>query len=487
MSLAKAAAAGVRWNAASTAGMTALQTGTLVVLGRLLDPRDFGLLAIMVLVTGLAGIIASLGLSEALVQRAETNREQLSSLYWANVALGFIVYGAVWFGAPVVSELFGEPGLDPMLRTISLVFVINSWGSQFRALLQRELRFKTQASINLVAVAVASATSIVLAILGFGVWALIWGSISNAASATLLLALVAARSDWIPSLVFRLEPIKDYLSFGAYVLGSHVVNFFASRSDQLIIGTVLGAEPLGFYAMAFNLVVRPTTLVNPVITQVAFPVLAKVQGDTDRLKAGYLRMLRILTAVNGPVLFGFAAIAPIAIPLVLGEKWSTIAPLVQLLAAYALLRSIGNAGGSLVLAVGKARWSLFWNLGRAFAFPIFVYVGAQLGALIGVGWALVGVQLGLFLVFYGLFVRIHLGPCLPDYLISSGVPIAFAAAMALVVLGLVEVTRSAPRVAAVAGSVAVGAVVYFSLYWRFEREELIATTSLLFGRERQKQ
>lgn len=482
MSLAQDAASGVRWNAASMIAVTVLQTATLVVLGRVLDPSDFGLLAMMVLVTGFAGIFAAMGLGEALVQRTDSTREQLSSLYWANIGLGLVVYALIWIATPLVASMFGEPTLVRMLPVISLVFVIGSWGSQFRALLQKALHFRTLALINLVATGSGSATAVLLAIAGYGVWSLVWGQIINAAVGTLLLVTVAVRARWLPSLEFRLGPIKDYLSFGVFLLGSNAVNYLSSRSDQLVIGVVLGSQALGFYSMAFNLVVRPIMLINPVLTQVAFPVFARVQEDIERLKRGYLRMLRILASINGPLLIGFAAIAPIAIPFVLGNKWVPIIPLVQILAVYSFVRSMGNAGGSLVLAVGRARWSFYWNLALFGFIPVLVFAGAKAGGLLGVGWMLTMLQLALFFVWYGLLVQRLLGRCLSPYLSSVGIPAAFAAAMGVVVIGLSHFTTELPDYLAIGGLVGIGGMVYTGLYWALQRELLVDTVRLLFNR-----
>lgn len=482
MSLARDAASGVRWNTVSMIGSTALQTVTLLILARLLEPDDFGLLAMVVLVTGLAGLVSTMGLSEALIQRAETSDEQLSSLYWANLALGIVGYGLVWLSAPLVADLFDEPSLVDLLRVVGIVLVINSLAAQFRALLQKGLHFQSLAVVNLASVVVGSATAVSLAAGGAGVWALVWGQVANATAATFMLVVIGARRKWLPALVFRYRSITGYLSFGAYLFGSNVANYLVSRSDQLIIGTVLGSRPLGFYSMAFNLVVRPTTMINPVITQVAFPVLARLQNDTERMQRGYLRMLRILSSVNAPVLLGFAAIAPIAIPWVLGDKWTPIVSLVQILAVYALLRSVGNAGGSLALAAGRANWVFYWNLALLGFIPAVVWVGAEVGGLEGVAYSLATLQAILFFVWYRLFVIRLVGGCLRRYVASIAVPGAFALLMAVVVLGLSEVADSITPALTTAGLIAVGATIYVGLYWKYQHDDLADTARLLFRR-----
>lgn len=483
MSLARDAAAGVRWNTVSMVGSTALQTVTLLVLARLLEPDDFGLLAMVVLVTGLAALVSTMGLSEALIQRSEATEEQLHSLYWANLALGAGAFGLVWLAAPLVADLFEEQALINLVRVAGLILIINSLSAQFRALLQKALEFRPLAVVNVSAVAVGSFVAIALAVGNAGVWALVWGQVANAVAATVLLVVIGAGRGWLPRLTFSYRSITEYLSFGAYLFGSNVANYLVSRSDQLIIGTVLGSRPLGFYSMAFNLVVRPTTMINPVITQVAFPVLARLQDDTERMKRGYLRMLRILSSVNAPVLLGFAAVAPVVIPWILGEKWTPIVTLVQILALYALIRSIGNAGGSLAIAAGRANWVFYWNLALLAFIPAVVWVGAESGGLEGVAYSLAALQVALLFVWYRLFVVTLVGRCFGRYIQSFAVPAAFAVLMAVVVRLASELTDSIHPAAATAGLVTLGAAAYMALYWTYQREDLVDTTRLLFGRQ----
>ena len=150
----------------------------------------------------------------------------------------------------------------------------------------------------------------------------------------------------LPKFYFSLKALKPYLSFGLHLVGSNILNHINSRIDQLVVGVLLGPQALGYYSMAFNLVLQPVTSINPVLTQVAFPVLARVRSNKERLKWGYFRMLNLLTSINAPMLLGIAAVAPLLIPVALGDQWIPVVPLIQILSLFSLIRSTGNAGGA---------------------------------------------------------------------------------------------------------------------------------------------
>src|SRR5262249_36314737 len=152
------------------------------------------------------------------------------------------------------------------------------------------------------------------------------------------------------------------------------INYLSERLDQLLIGTLLGARSLGFYNFAFNLTGRPIWRINPILTRVAFPIFSAVQHDREKLRRGYLRLLSLLTTINAPLLIGLATLAPVAVPLVFGRKWTDSIILIQILSLVTLSRSVGNPIGSLQLAKGRADLGFKWN-----AFFLLVSVPAIYG------------------------------------------------------------------------------------------------------------
>ena len=452
-------------------GVTLMETVRLIVLGRLLPPNAFGLMAMMIVVIGFGQIFSQMGLVQAVIQRPEPKDEELVSLYWLNIAAGACVYLLLLAATPIVAKMYSSPELQSMLPYVGIMFLCNPLGDLYRAMLEKSLRFKHLAGVELAGAFVGMILAIVLAVRGFGVWSLIWGQFATVACRNTGFFLLGQQM-FRPRLHFRKDDLQGYLSFGLHHVGAMSVNYVNSRMDQLLIGAFLGPQALGYYSMAFNLIMRPVQRINPVLTRVAFPVLAKVQGDNERMKRGYFKMLNILTSVNAPILIGITAVAPVAIPLVLGEKWRPIVPLTQVLALYSLIRSTGNAGGSMVLAKGRADTEFYWNILLFMFIPAVVFCAAYFGDLLTVAWALFGLQAFLFFLWYRLVVRRLLGPCFSGYASSVGKPVLFASIMGIGISLLHNSFLFDTSFLNLSIFIGAGAIIYFMLYLLFDRKTI---------------
>ncbi len=482
MALAQTAAAGIRWTTFSMLLVTVIHVIRLVVLGRILGPETFGLLAMMLVVTGFAELFCHMGLSEAIIQRPDPNRNELSSLYWLNIALGGLLYVILLLLTPLIATLYSTPELVHLLPLAALAFIISPWGIQFRALLQKQLSFRPLAIIDIFAAVFSMVVAITLALWGYGVWSLVWGQLAASLAIALSLVFVGWRRQMLPELYFDHMAIKPYLSFGLHLMGSRMLNYFNSRVDQLVVGVLLGSQALGYYSMAFNLVLQPVAKINPVLTQVAFPVLARVRSDKMRLRRGYFRMLDLLTSINAPVLIGIAIVAPVLIPVLLGERWMPMVPLIQVLALFSLIRSTGNAGGSLVLASGRADIALYWNLMLFLLIPLTIFFGAKIGSLQGVAWSLLGLQICLLFAWYFVVVRRLIGNCFWGFISSMIFPVVIAVPMALIVIGIVPSLSELSAVVQLITQILVGSLIYIGIYLLFRKQFVKEQLRLLFDR-----
>lgn len=437
-SLKNQAASGVKWTGASTVVTTGLQFLTLAVLARLLLPADFGLMGMMMVVIGLGQAFVDAGISNAIIHRQDVTRQQLSSLYWLNIMAGIVMFLLVWAATPLIVALFNEPRLAELVSWVAFTFLIIPVGQQFQILLQKELRFDSLAKIEVAAAVIGTATAIGTALMGQGVFALVWGALANAAARTLFL-LVVGLKNWRPALRFKITDIRSYVSFGLYQMGERMINFLNSKLDYILIGSLLGAQALGFYTLAWNLIIQPVQKINPIITRVAFPVFAKLQDDNTRLRKGYMSTLNILSSVNFPYFFGLAAVASLAVPAVFGTQWLPSIMLIQILCAVGLLRSTGNPIGSLLLAKGRADWGFKWNLALMITQVPGIYTGAVIGGAVGVAVALVMLQIAYSVFSYTILVRSLLGPCLKEYIESMWPAFWMSCGMALLVFGLAEI------------------------------------------------
>ena len=428
-------------------------------------------MAMTLAVLGLAQAYADMGISNALVYRQDTTRAELSSLYWLNIFAGLVVFSLAILTAPLISTAFGEPRIRDLLMLGACVFLIVPIGQQFQVLLQKNLRFRVLAVTEIAAAFVGAAAAIVAALLGHGVYALIWGYLALAVIKAFLLASLGWR-EWGPSLRFRRSDIGGYLSFGLYQMGERTITYLNSRLDQVLIGGLLGAQALGYYHLAHMLVMQPVMRLNPMVTKVAFPVFAKLQTDQDALKGGYLLMLRVLTAVNCPLLFGLAVVAGWFVPIVFGPQWLPAVALVQVLSAVGLLRSAGNPIGALLLARGRADLGFQWNaVAMCVTVPSLV-LGASLGGVMGVALALLAVQILRSVGVYHFLVRRQLGPCLGSYLDCMAPAFFLSGLMAVLVLGLMSLSRE-PGPISLGLVVLAGGAIYVALYYLLQREHFL--------------
>jgi O-antigen/teichoic acid export membrane protein len=451
----------VRWTSLNTICQVGIQFLTLVILGRLLSPEAFGLMAMIMVVVELVNVFARMGLGEAIIYKKEVTQNELSSLYFLNIFVGLALFGLVFCSSGLISRMYSEPALVPLVRIISSLFFISSLGIIFEILLRKHLLFDAFSKINVSAHFIAFIFMVALAVQGTGVYSLVLGQVFLHMLKSALLILVASRKKWFPSLRFRISEIRFYLKFGIYRVLAMSANQLNSRVDQLLIGAILGPATLGFYNVAFRIIYLPIQKVNPILTQVAFPFFSKIQDDTPRLKRNYLKYINLILSINTPVLAGITAIAPSLVPLFLSEKWVPAVPIVQALAFYVFIRSIFNASGSLMMAKGKANWTFYWNMIMLFVIPSTTFAALKLSeSVLGVCLALGAMFFIFFFFHYALFLRNLLGSFFKEYMLTIARPFVLSSSMGVLTYLLSIPLQNLPYAIAATCLIAFGATYY---------------------------
>lgn len=310
-----------------------LQSASTVVLARLLVPADFGLVAMVTAITGVAQGFADLGLSEATIQREQISHGQVSTLFWINVGVGLLLMMVTVALAPVLVLFYREPRLRNITVLVSLTFLIGALRVQHDALLKRQMRFRSVAIRDVTSSVLAVTVGIIMAWRGAGYWAL--------AALPLMLnfaqmALSWSMSRWIPGLPRRDAPVGSLLSFGGGVAGSYLIMNLNRSTDNILVGWYWGAGPLGLYSRAYNLLMLPFRQLIFPASSVAVSAFSRTQSDGDRFARYYLRAVNLMMWISTPI-FGFLfVVAEPLIVLTLGGKWRDAAPVFQLLALSAL-------------------------------------------------------------------------------------------------------------------------------------------------------
>jgi O-antigen/teichoic acid export membrane protein len=477
MTLKNQAITGIKWNTMAAILTIALQAIRLLCLSRLLRPEDFGLMAMVMIIIGFAQVYADAGVSAAIIYKQNATTPQLSSLYWLNIMVGVFLFLILLILTPPIVLIFGEPRITPYLRIVALSFIISPWSKQFEVMLQKELRFALLTKVQISALFVSTAVTLAAAFFKEGVWALVWGQLSLVSTQTSIFLIICWRQ-YRPTFHFKLSDLKGYLGFGMYQLGERSINFLAERFDQMLLGSLLGAQTLGFYNFAFNLVLLPIAIVNPIINKVAFPIFAKVQSDIGLLRKSYLKVLKMLSTINAPLLIGLFVVSPLAIPIIFGNQWKESIELVQVLTLVALSRSLGNPVGSLLLSKGRADLGFRLNAMLLIFNVVAIYVGLNMGGAIGAAISLLVIQILLQPVCYFYLIRPLIGKCGLQCAKSMLKPIFLSVIMAVVIFAfsLIHFVAWAMLLMQVFS----GVCTYLVILWTTEKSQILEFRNLFF-------
>ena len=382
----------VKWSALSQAGRQGTQLLTTVILARLLAPSDFGLLGMAMVVIAFIEIFKDLGTTAALIQKKELSEALLSSIFWVNVGFGILAMVVLFFGAPLGGLFYREPGVVAILRVLSLSFFISSLSILQQALLQRSLDFQALAKVEISAVVCGAVVGIGLAWYGAGVWSLVFQSLTTVSVTTIFLWL---SSSWRPQWIFHWQEVKSVSSFSSNLVGFNIFNYFSRNADYLLIGRYLGAQNLGYYTLAYRILLFPLQNISAVIGRVMFPVYSSIQDDNRRFSSIYLKIAVTIALITFPMMFGVLALAKPFILVVFGAKWQPTILLIMIFAPIGLAQSIITTVGAIYQSKSRTDWLFRWGIGSG-VFVVIAFV-------IGLQWGIVGVAVAYAIASVSLF------------------------------------------------------------------------------------
>lgn len=361
-----------------------LQLASVVLLARLLSPHDYGLIAMVVAIIGVAELVRDFGLSSAAIQSPTLSREEQTNLFWLNAALGLALAMIAVAVSPLIALMYGEPDVGPIAAALGVNFLLNGLASQFRADLNRRMAFRKLAVADVSGPAAGLAVALTLALLGAGYWALVAQQVTQAVT---VLILVGVGAGWLPRWYRRDVPVRRFLHFGIRLVGSQLVSYVGSNVDTFLLGLRVGAGPLGLYNRAYQLVMTPLGQIRTPLTNVAIPVLARVQSDDGRFRSF---VARGQLALGYTLVVGLATAAGLASPLVklaLGDQWIGATDVLRLLAIGAGLQTLAFVGYWVYVTKGLVGHLLNYTFLSTGIRVALVVAGANFG-LIGVATAM---------------------------------------------------------------------------------------------------
>lgn len=468
-SLAESAKRGARYSVLSSAATATLQLAQVAILARILGPSEFAIAALALIAVGLLARFADFGLSSAVVHFQQVADAELSTLYAMNIAIGVALAAAVAISAPMVAHFYGSERLIPVLQVLAAWIVVTAAGGQYRALHQKNLDFRTLAACDIASGAVSLAISIVCALAGLGAMAIAWGALAGTAVGSTIAIARGVRMH-VPTLTFQWKQARRLIRFGSYQVAEYALDFLNMQMDSLVLGKLAGMTSLGYYAPVKTFCWKPVSLLNPILTRVSFPVMSRVQNELDRVRHIYLLQVRVIASLSLPA-YAFVAVAakPITL-LVFGPQWAQAVPVMRALAVWGALVSIGNPVGSLLMATGRVKRSLYWNVFAACITPLCVLLAAPSGAT-WVAVTMAGVQLAFFIPGWRALVWPSSRATLGAYCGAIAHPLLPAVLASLPALAInAAVGEYGLQLAA---SAIVFAATYFVLSWFFNRDVVV--------------
>lgn len=376
MQFGKSILKGVKWTSISTVGVALASLVRISILTRFLNKEDFGLMAIVVFVLGVLNLFTDMGLTSAIFHKQDISRKEYASLYWVNLFFGISLYGFIFLLSPYIASFYNEPQLTELILLMAISIVFAGLGNQYKTIEQKNLNFKLIAIVEVISSSLALVLAIILAIKGFGIYALVFSALLQYSLPNLVFFI---RGIVIRPILFYFNwtLVHPFLKIGIFEVGSQLVNYFNRDLDIIIIGKLFSAEILGGYSLAKQLVYRPAQIINPIITKIANPLLAKFQNNIDVLKINYLKLIKIISTLNFSVYLLIIIFAPFITSILYGNDYKSIVEVVRILCVYMYIRSLGNPIGSLVIATGRTDRAFYWNLFSITIMPFFIFLGSQ--------------------------------------------------------------------------------------------------------------
>ncbi len=374
--LSAAAARGILWSGSGRVARQLIQLPTFIVLARLLVPDDFGVVGMAMVVIAMGQLFADFGIGSAIVQSRDTDPTSVDSAFWANVAIAGLVAAGLSVSAGWIALFYGDPRVAPVLISLSISLVIAAMVNVPRALLHKAMDFSSDARAQVLGTLAGSIVAVAAAVAGIGVWSLVLQSIVGNLGILLITTWKAA---WRPRLVVSWSSLRPLLDFSMGLLGSSLLGLATRNADNVLIGKFLGSGPLGFYSMAYRIMLFPLNQVSDVIVKVLFPTLSTLQREPARYRRAYLLAISSIATMTFPMMLGLHVVLDDFVVVVVGEEWLPMLTILKVFCVLGMIQSIGTTAGAIYTSTGRTRLLFVLNLWFAPAIVGSFVIGLRWG------------------------------------------------------------------------------------------------------------
>ncbi|MFZ2285536.1 MAG: lipopolysaccharide biosynthesis protein [Bacteroidales bacterium] len=364
-----------------------------IILARLLNPDEFGLIAMTSIFFAVSQMFISSGFGEALVRKSDCTQADYSTVFYYNLVVSIVFSLLLFFVAGTIGDYFDEPQLKQIIRVLSVGLVVTSFTVVQQAILTRRVDFKLQTKISVISGLISGIVGIVMAIMDYGVWSLVAKMLLGSLITSALLWFM---NTWRPSLLFSIGSFREMFSFGYKLLFVHLIDAIYRNVYYFIIGKFFSAADLGFYSRADQFSMFPAQNMTIAVQRVSYPVLSRVQEENDRLKEGYRKIILTIMFITFLMMMGLAAVSKPLIMLLLGAKWAPVTVYLQLLCIGTMLLPLQALNLNILNVKGRSDLALKIELfKKALAVPIIIA-----GIFWGIKYMILGIILNSFIAYY---------------------------------------------------------------------------------------
>lgn len=431
MELKKQAISGAKWTTLATIVTALIQILRLSILTRFLEKTDFGIVAILTFVLGLTNTFADLGFSAAIMHKKDLSRKEFSSLYWIQFLFFLLLFCIGSSVSHLVARFYEESSISLLLPIVLLDLIFNGFGRLYDTILQKEMLFRTIAIRNISSALLSIIIALGLAMRGYGIYSMIISTLFN----TLLLNiwnLVCGQKHIKLEFTLSFKSCIPLAKIGFYQTGTQILDYFAAKFDVLIIGKLLGAETLGVYNLAKELVMKVILMINSIANKVTLPIFAKVQNDHFTLRKTYCQVIGLLSRINFPISMAICILSTQIVAILYGSGYEDVSGIMSVLTIWSLFICIGNPIGNIAIATGKTNLSFIYTIVRILITVPLVYVASTI-SITAVSWSNVLNALIMFFVGWKMLLKKMIGLSFLEYVnsfkiellltVSSAIPI----------------------------------------------------------------
>lgn len=382
------AASATKWSGISVIMTSASQLLTVIVLARIVDAHEIGLVAVVNIFYSFIDIFIGLGLTAALIQRRQVTSRELSSVHWANIAIAAIAFGAISLLSRPIAGIFGAPDAYGLIIVSALAFLFTAVGQASRAVLEKRLDFRPLGIADSLFALVSFAVAVVLALLGYGAMSAAIGLALGALARTVVFMVCArriVRFRWH----FRFSDTGRFFGYGVWQSVDGVLNYVSNTLATISTGRFVSVAALGGFNLAYNIGISIPSRVGPTVTRVLFPYFSLIQHDRKRVEQDYLRMLTLLGLSTGPALACIAVVASDVMRVVFGPTWESYGPVLAILCIAGWIRALGYPIGSLLAATDNIKLGVHLNFWRTVVNVPLILGMTLVWGVEGAGWSMV--------------------------------------------------------------------------------------------------